>query len=257
MSSFKIIKYGEEPAAAAEEKGREVAEKIGKLPKTAFVSYETLLRPKGADPEDDPLVKIRKEQEAARAQTEAMIAQAQAEVERIEKEAYERGFAKGVQEGEAAMVAKFTTPLAQVGSLITALTEDRARLYAGYEKDLLPLIRTMVDQLAHHEISVNPLVVQSCLRRALEFVVESSVVRVRLHPDDYARIKEAGIQDPALLQGRNQVHLIEDPAISMGGCYLESDFGEVDATHENLRTRLFKAVQQAFLAALAEKGGAP
>jgi flagellar assembly protein FliH len=37
----------------------------------------------------------------------------------------------------------------------------------------------------------------------------------------------------------------------VGGCFLKTDFGEIDATLENCKARLYDAVEQAFIAAMA------
>lgn len=75
---------------------------------------------------------------------------------------------------------------------------------------------------------------------------------IHLHPEDFTRIKEASLDNPDLLQGADNIELMEDPAINQGGCLLETDFGTIDATLENCRENLYQAVDQAFLAALAE-----
>jgi flagellar assembly protein FliH len=110
----------------------------------------------------------------------------------------------------------------------------------------------MVDRLVNHEVSVNPRVIQACFREAMEFVVENSVVQVHLHSEDFHRIKEASLENPTMIAGKSRVELVDDPNISQGGCLLKTDFGEIDATLESCREKLYEAFDRAFLAALAE-----
>jgi flagellar assembly protein FliH len=86
----------------------------------------------------------------------------------------------------------------------------------------------------------------------MEFVVENSDVQVHLHTEDFNRIKEASMENPALLSGKGRVQLVDDPNISQGGCLLKTNFGEIDSTLEKCREKLYEAVDRAFLAALAE-----
>lgn len=109
----------------------------------------------------------------------------------------------------------------------------------------------MVDRLVYHEVSVNPLVIQACLKKAMEFVVENSTVQIHLHGDDFGRLKKASLENSRLIEGKNRIQLVEDPNIAVGGCFLKTDFGEIDATLENCKARLYGAVEQAFLAAMA------
>lgn len=196
----------------------------------------------------------RDEQEASRRQGEEILRQARENAARIEQEAYEKGFAEGRQDGLAEGLGKFETLTQQFEGLYDVIQGQRGAVNSSYEEDLLVLVKTMVDRLVNHEVSVNPRVIEACLRQAMEYVVENSLVRVHLNPDDFNRLKAAGLEDPALLEGRNTLQLIEDPGISAGGCLLSTDFGEIDATLENCRDRLYEAVDKAFLAALRTEG---
>ena len=109
-----------------------------------------------------------------------------------------------------------------------------------------------MDRLVNHEVSVNHLVIEKCLHKALHYVVAKSSVIVHLHPDDFQRIKDASLDDPNFLQGADNIELMEDLTISQGGCLLETDFGTIDARLENCKEQLNQAIEQSFLAALAE-----
>ena len=235
----------------------EFADKIEKDQGADFVSFESMVPGEKVVPEEqtvDQAEVFKKEQEAIRRETEELVAKANAEKERIEQEAYQKGFARGEEEGRVAGQKEFDEKISQALQLISSLTQKRDQVGKQYEEDLLVLVKTMVDRLVSHEVSVNPLVIQACLHKALQYVVEDSTVMVHLHGDDFQRIKEMSLQDPTLLEGTNRVELIEDPAISQGGCRLQTDFGEIDATLENCKEKLFDTVDRAFLAALAEEG---
>lgn len=220
--------------------------------KKDFVSYLTLLQPLNTDTiPSDPLEEIRVERERLEQDAEKIRKQAESEAEKIRQDAYREGFEKGEKDGDSAGRKKYDEAIQRVEGLLREIQNQREEVYKAYEKDLLPLIKSMVDRLVDHEVSINPLVIQACLRKAMGFVVENSAVKVHLHPEDFNRIKEAGLEDPALLEGKSRVQLIEDPDISMGGCFLESDFGEIDASMDSYRERLYAAIDKEFLAALA------
>lgn len=203
---------------------------------------------------------IRDERELARRQGEEFVRQAQAEAARIEQEAHDRGFAKGEAEGRAAGKQEYDAQVRQFAAFLDTLQNQRAEVFSRYEREIMALITTMVDRLVHHEASVNPLVIQACLQQAMGFVVENSLVKVHLQTEDLHRIKEISLENPALFEGKNRVQLVEDPAIAQGGCLLKTSFGEIDATLESCKAKLYEAVEQAFLAALAAdvaEGGTP
>ncbi|MCK5339564.1 MAG: hypothetical protein KAJ60_00755 [Desulfobulbaceae bacterium] len=224
---------------------------FGKKKTGKFVSYASLLKPMG-DVMLSPMEELEKKKEEVLLFSEEVLTQARDEALKIKEDAYKEGLENGRQEGEAAGRKQFEEAIARVDNLLKEMQGQRAELNKKYEEDILPFVKVMVERLVNHEVSVNPLVIQSCLRKALEFVVENSVVKVHLHADDFNRVKEAGLEDPTLLEGKSRVQLIEDPVIAQGGCYLESDFGDVDATVDGFKESLFEAVDKAFLAALAE-----
>jgi len=218
-----------------------------------FVSYELLMaEDEEAEEGPDPVEVLRQEQEEIKKANAEMIAAAKAEVARIEQEAYDKGFASGEETGKKIGEDSYNDQLNQAKVLITELSNERQRLNKQYEAELLPLIKTMVDRLVNHEVSVNHLVIEKCLNKALSYVVAKSSVIVHISPDDFMAIRDASLDNPDFLQGAENIELMEDPAISQGGCLLETDFGSIDATLENCREQLYQALDQSFLAALAE-----
>lgn len=211
----------------------------------ALASQQSGGSPKRAQPA------IRDERELARRQAEEIVKQAQAEAARIEQEARDKGFAEGEAKGQAEGKARYDAQVQQLGALLGILQEQRGEVLRRYEQELFTLVKTMVDRLVYHEASVNPLVIQGCLQNAMGMVVENSLVKVHLHPEDMHRIKEISLENPAFFEGKSRVQLVEDPAVSQGGCLLKTSFGEIDATLENCKEKLYEAVDRAFMAALA------
>lgn len=217
-----------------------------------FMSFDELLRdtvgvdpgggqPKSLDVLQSPF-KAREEILAARSRSTVIIEQAEQEAERLKQQGYQDGLEAGrkeVREQTAKLIRQYEATLSEIQA-------QRVELQKRYEEESMALIKVMVEWLANHEVNTNSGAILNCLRKAMEFVVEKSEVKVRLNPEDFQRVKAAGLQDPALLEGKSQVRLIEDPAISVGGCFLESGFGEIDATMEGCRARLFTVIDEAF-----------
>ena len=186
--------------------------------------------------------RLHQEAQALKAEGEAIVAAAQAKVAQIEKEAYEKGLAASRAEAEAAeqeRIAKFATESA---ALFSAIEVDRQKLHARYEDDILTLVKAMVDRVLFHEVTTNPQAIEVCLKTALAYVVDTSKVTIRLHAEDLERFKKAAMQRPELFAGFAKIELTEDPTITMGGCLLETGFGEIDATLESRRDRVYAAI---------------
>lgn len=192
--------------------------------------------------------------EIARQEAAEILSQAGEEAARLQREAREKGKAQGEKEGRAKVEKEYAARIRQLEQVAAGLRDLRRELFDRYQEELLALVKSVSERLVRHEVSVNPLVIRACFREAMGFVVENSLVKAHLSPDDFHHLKEAGLADPSLFEGKNRVQLVEDPTVSAGGCLLKSSFGEIDATLENGRERLYEAVDRAFMAALAGAG---
>jgi len=188
------------------------------------------------------------QKEKLRKEAEDIVKNAELRAAQIEKEAYDKGFAAGQQEGNELVAAKGV----EAAALLESIQEERKSLYGKYEADIVELLKAMVEKIVNHEVSVNPRVIPACLRMALSHVIENSVVKVHINSEDFSRIRELGLVNQELLEGFKQLELIEDQAISRGGCLLETEFGEIDATIETTKGKLFEAIDRFFLESLAQ-----
>ena len=215
-----------------------------------FLSFEDFWQIKPGSAEAKLRERPKSPREIAMAEAVEILRQAGEQAESLRQEAYAEGLAKGEAAGKAAGAAQYALQLQELADLFTALDGERAAVLRQHEESMLALITTMVDRLVYHEVSVNPLVIQACLKKAMESVVENSMVRIHLHGDDFARLKKASLENSRLIEGKNRIQLVEDPNLGVGGCFLKTDFGEIDASMENCKARLYAAVEQAFLAAM-------
>ena len=186
--------------------------------------------------------RLRAEVAAVKAETEAMLAAAQAKGREIEKAARDQGLAAGSAEAAARERERATTFAAESAALFAAIESDRQRLHENYEADVLTLVKAMVDRVLFHEVRINPQAIEVCLKTALAYVVDTSNITIHLHAQDLERLKLAAMERPELLTGFAKIELIEDPAVSQGGCLLETGFGEIDATLDSRRQRVCTAI---------------
>jgi flagellar assembly protein FliH len=194
--------------------------------------------------------------EQLRKEAESIVSGAEARAASIEQDAhdkgYEKGFAEGLEKGEQKGRNDAAEKTAKLENLLQMINQERKSLYGQYEHDVVELVKMIVDKLVDHEVSVNPKVILACLKTSLNYVIENSVVKVHLNGNDFTRIREAGFEDLELIEGFNQLELIEDQSVSEGGCLLETEFGEVDATLENRKEKIVEIIDKSFLKGLGE-----
>lgn len=226
--------------------------RINELHEEKFYSLESLWQ--SSDTEYvDAKARLEEEKIRVRQQAKQMIAEARQQVDAIEKAARDQGFLAGKNEALAQEKKKLNEKVAEFDRFMVALEKDRKALYAHYETDIITLVKTMVDRVIFHEVTVNPLVIQACLKTALSYVVENSNVKIHLHLNDLNRLKDATLERPELLAGTSRIELSEDPSIAEGGCRMATSFGEVDATLESRKEKLYAAIDAIFMKSLADQ----
>ena len=141
----------------------------------------------------------------------AMLAEHQARLAALEREAFTKGYAQGERAGLEAGGKRAEAMLRRVAQTLEELGGLRQSLVHETERQL------------HH--------------LALERLGTTAPATIRLNPEDYTIVA----QDAARWGGA-PVTVIPDPSIPRGGCLVESEFGSVDATVERQFDELSRAL---------------
>lgn len=160
----------------------------------------------------------------------------------------EEAYARGRQEG----IAQAEERIGELGRAFAAAVEDISRLRESILKnstdDMLRLVLAVAGQVVHVEIASNPQIVLETLKRGLKAAVRSDEYHIRLHPEDLALVSE---QKPLLLasvSGLKNITLEGDPGVARGGCMVESNLGQVDASIDSQLAEIRDKLQQAVAA---------
>jgi flagellar assembly protein FliH len=151
----------------------------------------------------------------------------------IEKEAYEKGFAQGEVNGMELGRKRFEILVEQFQKLLQEMSQKRMDLYRSYEIDLIHLTFSVIKKIIQQEISMHEDIIKYTLREAFKYVVDRQKIIIRLNPTDYQYITSSSLGDPFLKESIEGIKLMEDPKIKRGGCFIETSFGDIDATIES------------------------
>ena len=150
------------------------------------------------------------------------------EIEVRRQQGYDEGFAKGRQEGVAAGEANLNQQASNLAQVIGQLSQPLAELDDVVVDELVTLAMTIAKHMVRREIKTNPGEIVAVVREAVAVLPTTSrTIKVYLHPEDAALLKESlSISE----QGRWE--LIDDPSLTRGGCRLETEHAELDASIE-------------------------
>lgn len=147
-----------------------------------------------------------------------------------------QGHAQGLRKGRADERAVADAELAEARhaledvrrsfeQALQALGGERNRLLDQARDDLLALALAIARKIVHTEVAASRDIAAHVARDALDAARDATVLHVRLNPRD----RELLAADPC---GLEAIALVADPAISPGGCIVETQCGAIDATVE-------------------------
>nr|WP_296752641.1 FliH/SctL family protein [Thioalkalivibrio sp.] len=152
------------------------------------------------------------------------------QIDEIQREAREEGFRQGAEEGRQAGAAAVLEEAENLRRVLDSMIPFTAGLDQSLEQELVVLATTVARQLVRRELRMDPGQIVAAVREALAVLPSSDRrVRLHLHPED-ARIVSEALHLSELEQPWK---VIEDPTLSRGGAWLETDTSRVDATVES------------------------
>lgn len=164
-------------------------------------------------------------------------------LEALERQAREEGHAAGLAQGLAEARAQGRERVARLESICKQAARPLEPLDAGVEQELAQLALLVARRVIAHELATRPELIVQAVRQAVAALPSATRdVRVRLHPDDLALMRE-------LEAAETHWQLVADPALKRGGCLLESEHSRLDA---QLETRLAVMID----AVLGDEAGA-
>jgi flagellar assembly protein FliH len=150
----------------------------------------------------------------------------------IEKEAYEKGFAQGERDGQELGQKRIETALEPLHLLLQEMNRLPEDLHRRLERELVQIILTIVRKILHQDSLLPEGTIVKTLQEAFRFVVERKKVLIHLNPKDFAYLNAHLDFLPFSMDGEDSagIKLLADPAVQRGGCFLETTYGDIDAT---------------------------
>jgi flagellar assembly protein FliH len=126
---------------------------------------------------------------------------------------------------------------------LTHFTEERAAYFAHVESEIVQLSLSIAAKILHREAQVDPMLVATLVRMAVERMRDDSTVTVRVHPERVATWKRYFAIDPNMAR----VSVVEDAQLTDQDCVLETELGSANF---GLNSQL-KEIEQGFFDLLA------
>ena len=158
-------------------------------------------------------------------------------LEYIQKQAYEEGFASGHNEGFAKGLSDAQTEIQsrieRFTQLLSALNEPFQELDDDVITQTGELAIAVAHQLVRRELHLDPGQVVGVVREAISILpVSARNIRVALHPDDAALVREALSLAEQDEEDSRSWKIVDEPLMTRGGCRITTENSTIDATIE-------------------------
>lgn len=166
------------------------------------------------------------------------LAEAERKAQQIKEEARQAGWQEGIHasESEAEKIRD------QARGVLQQAQEVYRKTLNKMESEIVDLAVDIAERVVMAQLSVEPQTVMQIAREAVEIVKNRPVVTIYVNDADLIILENGRV---LLLQGlppKVELHLLVDNAVQPGGCRIETDQGQVDATLETRWQEVIKAL---------------
>ena len=175
--------------------------------------------------EDETEMTLRESREKA----ERIIGDAEQKIEGLESEAYDKGFAKGSEEGYIAGNAEVERLIAQLHSIINGAIAKRNDILEESETQVINLVLLIASKVIKVISENQKNVVINNVIQALRKLKNRGEVVIRVNLEDVKLTSDHVKDFMRMVENVNSITVVEDSTVDRGGCLIETDFGEIDA----------------------------
>lgn len=165
----------------------------------------------------------------AKEKADSMVSESEKKLESMENSAYEKGFAKGEEEGYIAGNEEAQRLIEQLHTIINSAFAKRNEIIEESETQIINLV-LLISQKVIKVISENQKnVVINNVIQALRKLKSRGEVVIRVNLRDVKLTSEHVKDFMRMVENVNSITVVEDSTVDRGGCIVETDFGEIDA----------------------------
>lgn len=164
--------------------------------------------------------------------------------EQAYQEAYQLGLDEGRERAFKEQSSELSEKMSHLNELLTSIERLKLDLIACNETQIVRMIFFMAKKLVYQEISAKPEIVLETVRQALAGAQSDEKVNVRLSVSDHAFIEKSREKLGKEFEAIKRVRLEPSDDIVSGGCVVETNYGDVNATLEQRLDRMWQSVSE-------------
>lgn len=161
---------------------------------------------------------------------QSILHQKIATAEQREAEAFKTGSESGYQAGYDEGLGHFKSMLESLGDVIDSIKKQEEMIYQAHLEHVKTFVKNYTEKVIGVLSTSSTDAVFHNIKTALEEVHRANHLKVVVSSHDFEAINAVKDKFDVLFSPVKKVELLEDKKMSAGGCLLETELGNVDAT---------------------------
>lgn len=159
----------------------------------------------------------------------AIVSEAEVHQEMIEASVPENAPTDTTGSIEAEINERVADLRARLAETITKVSSTADRLSADIESELVDLAIRIAKKIVAREVTIDREIALTLVKVSLGRLHNRSAAEVHLNPEDFVYVKAHTDK----LDFRGTLNIVEDRSISVGGCLIHTETGDIDARIES------------------------
>lgn len=159
--------------------------------------------------------------------------QKQIEAAQTADEARENGYKNGYQDGLDKGHREAQKVIDNFASLIKTATGQRQILYDDAKINILELVISIAKKITFGVARTDPDVTAGIISGVVEKLVDKTKIKIKVHPEHYPSIEQQIDRFKGDSTAIKDITIEPDSRVRMGGCYIETPSGDIDARVES------------------------
>lgn len=166
----------------------------------------------------------------------------------IQEQAYKQAYNLGLLEGaEKAFVEKkqeFEMRLASFDEFLKETEHLKVHLLQECEVALMKIVYNLASRIAMREVGLEREPIMQLLNSIVLEVQSADSITIKLSPNDFNFIEELRKKNVKDCEKLERVKFLSQENISDGGCFVETNYGEIDASIEQRVAKAWSLIEQ-------------
>lgn len=167
--------------------------------------------------------------------------------ERAYKEAHDLGFQEGSQLGFKQQEAEMSEKLKNLNALLSSIESMKNDLLIENEGQFVELVFEIAKRIALRDLSQNREVVVQIVRQLVQDMQSEQQITVHAFPDDVQVLEDMQKRTDIPIEILKKIKVVADPAVQVGGCMIDLQYGQVDLTASDRVERIWQALDKQIL----------